>query len=99
MVLGSLKKRMVVYKQYNPFLVYCRELAPGTVSLTRDRAQGDDSKHDSHYRLLIESVNTLPSNELSYMFIGIYDKCCRNNAAFIILALRVDIMSCHEFSF
>ena len=34
---------------YNPFLVYCRELAPGTVSLTGDRAQGDDSKHDSHY--------------------------------------------------
>ena len=33
---------------YNPFLVYCRELAPGTVSLTGDRAQGDDSKHDSH---------------------------------------------------
>ena len=30
------------------FLVYCRELAPGTVSLTGDRAQGDDSKHDSH---------------------------------------------------
>ena len=34
---------------YNPFLVYCRELAPGTVSLTGDRAQGDDSKYDSHY--------------------------------------------------
>ena len=34
---------------YNPFLVYCRELAPGTVSFTGDRAQGDDSKHDSHY--------------------------------------------------
>ena len=34
---------------YNPFLVYCRELAPGTVSLTGDRAQGDDSKHDWHY--------------------------------------------------
>ena len=33
---------------YNPFLVYCCELAPGTVSLTGDRAQGDDSKHDSH---------------------------------------------------
>ena len=32
-----------------PFLVYCRELAPGTVSLTGDRAQGDDSKYDSHY--------------------------------------------------
>ena len=28
---------------YNPFLVYFRELAPGTVSLTGDRAQGDDS--------------------------------------------------------
>ena len=35
---------------YNPFLVYCRELGSGTVSLTGDRAQGDDSKHDSHYR-------------------------------------------------
>ena len=34
---------------YNPFLVYCRELAPGTVSLTCDRDQGDDSKHDPHY--------------------------------------------------
>ena len=34
---------------YNLFLVYCRELAPSTVSLTGDRAQGDDSKHDSHY--------------------------------------------------
>ena len=34
---------------YNPFLVYCRELAPGTVSFTGDRAQGDDSKHDLHY--------------------------------------------------
>ena len=33
---------------YNPFLVYCRELAPDTVSLTGDRAQGDDSKHDLH---------------------------------------------------
>ena len=38
---------------YNPFLVYCRELAPGTISLTGDRAQGDDSKHDSHYSLHI----------------------------------------------
>ena len=37
------------YFDYNPFLVYCRELAPGTVSLTGDRAQGDDNKHDSHY--------------------------------------------------
>ena len=37
------------YTLYNPFRVYCRELAPGTVSLTCDRDQGDDSKHDSHY--------------------------------------------------
>ena len=29
----------------NAFNVYCRELAPGTVRLTGDRAQGDDSKH------------------------------------------------------
>ena len=34
---------------YDSFLVYRRELAPGTVSLTGDRAKGDDSKHDSHY--------------------------------------------------
>ena len=40
---------VVLTKNYNPFLVYCRELAPGTVSLTGDRAQGDDSKHDSHF--------------------------------------------------
>ena len=31
--------------RYNAFNVYRRELAPGTVSLTGDRAQGDDSKH------------------------------------------------------
>ena len=30
---------------YNAFNVYCRELAPGTVSLTGYRAQGDDGKH------------------------------------------------------
>ena len=30
---------------YNAFNVYRRELAPGTVSLTGDRAKGDDSKH------------------------------------------------------
>ena len=29
----------------NAFNVYCRELAPSTVSLTGDRAQGDDSKY------------------------------------------------------
>ena len=38
----------VVYKNicwYNAFNVYRRELAPDTVSLTGDRAQGDDNKH------------------------------------------------------
>ena len=29
---------------YNDNNVYCRELAPGTVSLTGDDAQGDDNK-------------------------------------------------------
>ena len=43
------KKNDTGINYYNPFLVYCRELAPGTVSLTGDRAQGDDRKHDSHY--------------------------------------------------
>ena len=33
------------YLRYSAFNVYRRELAPGTVSLTGDRAQGDDSKH------------------------------------------------------
>ena len=41
------------HKRYNPFLVYCRELAPGTVSLTCERAQGDDSKHDSHFFFIV----------------------------------------------
>ena len=40
-------------RRYYLFLVYCRELAPGTVSLTGDRAQGDDSKHDSHCKEII----------------------------------------------
>ena len=34
---------------YNAVNVYCRELAPGTVSLTGDRAQGDDNKHWAYY--------------------------------------------------
>ena len=32
-------------RAYNAFNVYRHELAPGTVSLTCNRAQGDDSKH------------------------------------------------------
>ena len=46
------------------FNVYCRELAPGTVSLTGDRAQGDDSKHcaynspylDAYFHLIFMQV-------------------------------------------
>ena len=38
---------------YNAFNVYCRELAPGTVILAGESAQGDDSKHWAYsiYRL------------------------------------------------
>ena len=42
---------------YNPFLVYCRELAPGIISLTGDRAKGDDSKHDSHYSVYFMNID------------------------------------------
>ena len=52
-----------IENNYNPFLVYCRELAPGTVSLTGDRAQGDDSKHDSHYK----RTNYVQINDNNYM--------------------------------
>ena len=55
---------------YNSFLVYYRELAPGTVSLTGDWAQGDDNKHDSHYRLVCKSL-----------FIG----CVLFSAAYIVV--------------
>ena len=52
---------------YNPFLVYCRELAPGTVSLTGDRVQGDDSKHDSHYSVQWGQEN---SNQMAHRYSG-----------------------------
>ena len=50
---------------YNPFLIYCRELAPGTVSLTGDRAQGGDSKHDPHFNVL-----------MFILFVG-FKHCCK----------------------
>ena len=50
-------------KQYNAFNVYRRELAPGTVSLTGDRAQGDDSKHWAY-----SSVLFLPYQAVVYCF-------------------------------
>ena len=40
-------------QQYNAVNVYRRELAPRTVSLTGDRAQGDDSKHWANSRCLL----------------------------------------------
>ena len=46
---GSIYCYLATECLYSPFLVYCRELDLDTVSLTGDRAQGDDSKHDSHY--------------------------------------------------
>ena len=57
---------------YNPFLVYCRELAPGTVSLTGDRAQGDDSKYDSNYsglQILVTLCNDI-CNGFSYNYMA-----------------------------
>ena len=46
---------------YNPFRINCRELAPGTVSLTSDWAQGDDSKHDSDFSLLTSLFTIHPA--------------------------------------
>ena len=34
------------YKLYNTSFVYCRELAPGTVSLTGEGVRDDDSKQN-----------------------------------------------------
>ena len=48
---------------YNAFNVYRRELAPGTVSLTGDRAQGDDSKHWA-YSNGRQSIHNINANEL-----------------------------------
>ena len=45
MVDAFLRETSLGSNGYNAFNVYCRELAPGTVSLTGNRAQGDDSKH------------------------------------------------------
>ena len=41
------------YYYYNAFNVYRRELALGTVSLTGDRAQGDDSKYWAYSSIII----------------------------------------------
>ena len=41
---------------YNAFNVYCRELAPGTVSLTGYRAQGDDIKHCAYFTVFAKML-------------------------------------------
>ena len=40
----TLSTHLFDHNSYNTLFVYCRELAPCIVSLTGDRAQGDDSK-------------------------------------------------------
>ena len=50
---------------YNAFNVYRRELAPSTVSLTGDRAQGDDSKHWANISLCIQT-DKLATCEISF---------------------------------
>ena len=45
-----------IIMHYNAFNVYCRELAPGTVSLTGDRTQGDDSKHCTYSTVYTRNI-------------------------------------------
>ena len=45
--------------RYNTSFVYCRELAPGTVSLTGDWARDDDSKQNSYYRTRLQKKTKL----------------------------------------
>ena len=39
----------IALPRYNTSSVYCRELAPGTVTLTGDWVRGDDSKQTTYY--------------------------------------------------
>ena len=61
---------------YNAFNVYRRELASGTVSLTGDRAQGDDSKHWAYSNTITYKIqNCFPLNYCKYFYIlDIYNK-------------------------
>ena len=68
---------------YNSFLVYCRELAPSTIRLTGDQAQGDNSKHDSHSNPLLHNK----AFEISY--IRKYYGKCGANAPFSITFSKV----------
>ena len=58
---------------YNAFNVYRRELAPGTVSLTGDRAQGDDSKHWAYSRPAGKHIiSSGPSSVAAEIIVEIY---------------------------
>ena len=48
---GVPKQTMSQNNTVSMIQVLFRELAPGTVSLTGDRVQGDDSKQNSYYRV------------------------------------------------
>ena len=47
------------FDQYNMSFVNCRELAPGTVSLTGDWVHGDDSKQNLYYTSVIPGLNSV----------------------------------------
>ena len=47
-IFGNHLSRLIT--EYISLLVYCRKLAPGAVSLTGDRAQGDDSNQSAGAR-------------------------------------------------
>ena len=68
--------------RYNSFLVYCRELAPGTVSLTGDLAQGDDSKHDSHYKL--KTWMKFTNSFVLFVHFSLFEKTKGKKKCFII---------------
>ena len=55
---------------YNAFIVYRRELAPGTVSLTGYRAQGDDSQHCAY--CTVKSFPVLAFNVVIITIVRIY---------------------------
>ena len=81
---NSISWSIVLLIWYNSFLVYCRELAPGTVSLTGNRAQGDDSKHDSHYSCVVSiqykynTIQTLVQNSKHFLMLYLFNlwECC-----------------------
>ena len=62
-------------KKYNVFNVYRRELAPGTVILTGDRAQGDDSKHWAYSNAFTvkfpQTPSRLKSSDMNWNLAGV----------------------------